>query len=359
MKIGVSIIFLLLIFTTSISLIDFSEKNDTFDKNSLSISAPEDPYELNDAFDSIHPGHPSFLVQNEQTWLSDLEGVAVQGNDDWYAIEVTPGFLNLEVSLLFNYSLGDINMEIYFLERFWDVSSGKYHLNAIYTGINSYTFSDNEYINESVTFGSGIYFIRVYGNNMENEYDLWWDDIKTEFSDDIYEENDIPDNAYVGMEQKMWLWGGYSDEYSDGSSSIPNIAQTDNTGAPQLALQYDSDWYKITVESGFERLIVEMKYDIAEGMLGFEIYNVNLTEITGNFSMIDDAKIDYVLPSSGVYYIRVYGDNTGNVYNLRYFTSEDFPLDQIPGYDTLILIISIVGVSAVVIKKKRSKFKHK
>ena len=319
----------------------------------------DDPYELNDDYDYIHPGHPSFLTQNEQTWLSDLEGAAVQGDEDWYAIEITPGFLNLEVWLSFNRSLGDIYMEIQYLEWTWGPTGDRYP-NAVPTGIVSHWFDDNsEYINENVTMGPGVYFIKVHGSNSKIEYDLWWDDIKTEFSDDIYEENDIPDNAYVGMEQNMWLWGGYSDEYSDGSSSTPNIAQTDNTGAPQLALQYDNDWYKITVESGFERLIVEMKYDIAEGMLGFEIYNVNLTEITGNFSMIDDAKIDYVLPSSGVYYIRVYGDNTGNVYNLRYFTSEDFPLDQIPGYDTLILIISIVGVSAVVIKKKRSKFKHK
>ena len=47
MKLGVSIFILLLIFTTSISFIDFSKNNDILDKNALSLSAPDDPYEPN------------------------------------------------------------------------------------------------------------------------------------------------------------------------------------------------------------------------------------------------------------------------------------------------------------------------
>ncbi len=295
----------------------------------------DDPYEINDQPLMLHEGHPSFLAQNEQTWLSDLEGVANQGNDDWYAIELTPGFLNLEVKLNFNHSLGDINMEIYFLDRILD-ASGNFHWDIVFTGVGSYSINNSEYINVTAPRG-GFYLIKVFGENLGNEYDLWWDDVKSWFSDDMYEDNDVSTSAYdiSFIDRHMSLW--------------------EDQG---LAVQYDEDWYEFYVETGFERLIVDMKYDIAEGMLGFEIYNVDLTVITGNFSMVDDASIDFVVPSSGFYYIRVYGDNTGNVYNIRYETSEDFPIDQIPGYDTLILIVSIVGVTAVVIKKKRSKFRH-
>ena len=47
-KYGVSISCLLLIFTTSILLIDFKQKNNVTDENSLLLSASEDYYEPND-----------------------------------------------------------------------------------------------------------------------------------------------------------------------------------------------------------------------------------------------------------------------------------------------------------------------
>ncbi len=270
------------------------------------------------------------FILEEQTWISN-----VQEGFDVYLIDVSPGFLQVEVDLLFNNTVGNISM-ILFDEMGTNIT-------------NSYSRDGNEYIDYFLQH-PGEYFLVIYGGDATSEltsveYDLWWDDIKTDLRpDDAYEHgynnntinNNDPSSAYdLSHDQHNSLW--------------------EING---LALQFDEDWYEIYVEPGFERLIVEMKYDIAEGMLGFKIYNFNFTEITGNFSMVDDASINYVLPDSGVFYIRVYGDNTGNVYNLRWQTSEDVPLDQIPGYDILILIISIVGVTAVVIKIKRSKFKR-
>jgi hypothetical protein len=271
------------------------------------------------------------FILEEQTWVNN-----VQEGFDVYLIDVSPGFLQIEVDLLFNNTVGNISMILFDIEG---------------TNVTSYSRDGNEYIDYFLPH-PGEYFLVIYGGYAITgpglngvEYDLWWDDIKTDLRpDDAYEHgynnntinNNDPSSAYdLSNDQHRSLW--------------------EING---LALQFDEDWYEIYVGPGFERLIVEIKYDNAEGMLGFEIYNGNLTEITGNFSMVDDAFIDYVLPDSGVYYIKVFGDNTGNVYNLRYRTSDDIALDQIPGYDILILIISIVGVTAVVIKIKRSKFKH-
>ncbi|MHA1987315.1 MAG: hypothetical protein ACW98D_11790 [Promethearchaeota archaeon] len=285
--------------------------------------------------DSIGRGvHPSNLVQHERTWLSDIFGLAVQGDEDWYAIEVTPGFLNLEVKLSFNHSLGDIDMEIHILDSFLDTSGNpQWSINP--TGIGSYSVNNSEYINTNVLRG-GIYFIRVYFGNGGNEYNLWWDDIKTRDWDDAFESNNAPSNATDIMP--------FKDDHL-------GIARVD------FGVQYNNDYYSLEINEGFERLRVLLKYDVAEGVMGLEIYDHELNKLTGNFTLNDNDYIDYEVPSNGTYYIRVYGDNSGNTYNL-FWEAWETDNQMIPGYDILILIASIFGISVIMIKIKRSKFKH-
>ena len=75
--------------------------------------------------------------------------------------------------------------------------------------------------------------------------------------------------------------------------------------------------------------------------MGFEVYDENNNEITENFTLTDNDFIDYVVPSGGTYYIRIFGDRSGNVYNLLWFSEEsnDFTI--------------------IVLKMKRSKIKNK
>ncbi len=172
MKIGVSVIFLLLIFTTSISLIDFSEKNDTFDKNSLSISAPEDPYEPNDFY--MMSG---VITLDENIWLSSISGTGTQLNDDYYRIYVRYGYQHVRVNLTFIQTFGDIDLEL-----------------CDYIGtplFNSSSSTSNEFLDVFVPF-EGEYYIRVFGDNSGNSYDLLWESY---FTDDEYEENDDWTNA--------------------------------------------------------------------------------------------------------------------------------------------------------------------
>jgi len=317
----------------------------------LDMHGGDDPYEINNnPYEIFHPDseendptggsdvtggkesmdwkdHPSNLAQHEQTWLSDLYGLAVQGDEDWYAIEVTPGFLNLEVILLFNHSLGDIDMEIHILD---------FQGSVIPTGIGSYSVNNSEYINVTVSRG-GIYFIKVFYGNAGNEYNLWWDDHKTRFWDDAFEFNDDFSNAY---------------DISAFKNDYLGIRQID------LGVQYNDDFYSLEIYEGFERLRVLIVYDFAEGVMGLKIYDHELNEIAGNFTNADNDYIDYTVPSNGTYYIRVYGDNTGNTYNLFWEAWENEEIEMIPGYDLLIMIVSIIGISMVVIKMKRSKFKH-
>jgi len=192
-------------------------------------------------------------------------------------------------------------------------------------------------INYTNVFGiePGIYFIQVWGNDSQMEYDLWWDDLRTDTrDDDNYEENDDPLSAY------------------DLSSHQDEDLFWDNGSA----IQRDNDWYKIKVDTGFEHLFVEVIYDYQEGAIGIAIYDWDFNEVTNNFTEKDMEFINDDLPSNGTYYIRIFGDDSGNIYSLRWETWEPYQEELIPGYDIFILLSAIFGVATVItIKWKRSK----
>ncbi|MHA2398996.1 MAG: PPC domain-containing protein [Promethearchaeota archaeon] len=297
-------------------------------KYDMNIWIKDDAYEYNDDLSVFqdNKNHPSILVEFERKWLSNINGLAVQENYDWYVIDVTPGFRHLQVNVLFNHSMGNIDLTIY------DKSG------SIITG--NYSMSDDEYIDFVLPY-PGIFLVLVHGDNMRNEYNLWWDDLRTDFrSDDSYEmNNDLLSAHDLTHSQNISLW------------QVPP-----NNGA---GLQYDNDWYEIYVEEGFEQLKVWLIYDSAEGLIGFEVYDENNNKITGNFTLTDHDFIDYEVPSNGTYYIRVFGDNSGNVYDLWWSTERPEEAGMIPGYEPVILIVSIVGITAIIIKMKRSKLTRK
>jgi len=298
----------------------------------LDLWLMEDFYEFNDD-PHIFGGkknHRSNLIQLERTWLSDLYGMAVQGNPDWYIIEVSPGFEHLKIELIFNHSQGNIDMQIHYIH--FD-EYGYYQYHELIGG--SYSSSDNETIDIS-GISHGYYFVEVYGASWGNEYDMWWDDIRTLWSDDNYEVNDDPLSAY-------------------NISYIPGISLWEYNG---LALQFNEDWYEIYVHDSNWELTVWIGYDSAEGLMGFDLYDKDLNKLVTNFTLDDNGFIIRTV-SKGTYFIKVFGDNSGNVYNLWWNIQEPEEIGMIPGYDLLILVTSIIGISMVGIKIKRSKLKHK
>ncbi|MFW9782856.1 MAG: PPC domain-containing protein [Candidatus Heimdallarchaeota archaeon] len=288
----------------------------------------DDYYENNNDPGRLHESHPAILIDYEHTWLSDLHGKAVQGDEDWYVIEVSPGFEHLMIHLLFNHTLGNLDLELWF----YNENTGNFFI------VNgSYSLNDNENLNITGIW-PGIFLIKVWGDNSGNEYDLWWDDLKTDLRpDDNYEENDNILSAYdISNNKGQSLWG-----------------------INGLALQFDEDWYEIYVDETHLRLLVWLFYDSAEGLMGFEIYNDELHKIAENFTLTDHEVIKYEVSSNGTYYIRIFGDDTGNVYHLWWDTFESEGIGMIPGYNLLILIGSVVGVTTIIYKIKRRKLKQK
>ena len=55
-----------------------------------------------------------------------------------------------------------------------------------------------------------------------------------------------------------------------------------------------------------------------------------------------DEYINYLLPSNGTYYIRIFGDDTRSPYDL-WWELREYSEDMIPGYDILITRRNIWG----------------
>ena len=243
----------------------------------------EDTYEINDSLETAYD-----LSDSPQTWLSELNGLGIQNNDDWYKISVEPGFERLVIDLRFTHAAGDIDLEI--VDR-----DGEYITNAV-------SSTDNEYIN-TVLPEAGTYYLNVNLDNAGNSYDLWWDSL--EFVDDTYEINDSLETAYdLSDSPRTWL------------------SELDGLG-----IQNNDDWFKISVEPGFERLIADLKFDRDNGDIDLILLDENGEYITDSVSETDNEYINTILPEAGTYYLGIYHlnvapDNAGNTYDLRWDSLE-------------------------------------
>ena len=56
---------------------------------------PDDNYEPNDIYEMAYD-QSTF----EQTWLSDIAGLGVQDDQDWYKLYISPGFERLVIDLV-------------------------------------------------------------------------------------------------------------------------------------------------------------------------------------------------------------------------------------------------------------------
>lgn len=118
----------------------------------------EDNYEGNDSrFDAT--------TLPEGDWLTGVNGAGIANDEDWYEIDINPGYENLEVDLQFDHDGGDIDLEVY--NALGDYITG------------SASASDNESIN-TILPEPGSYYLKVYpftNSDAGNNYDLLWDDV--------------------------------------------------------------------------------------------------------------------------------------------------------------------------------------
>ena len=123
--------------------------------------------------------------------------------------------------------------------------------------------------------------------------------IFTSAPEDNYEPNNIPTSAYdITSNEGNWL-----------SSLNGN------------GTQWDDDWYMININPGKEQLSIMLTFNHSEGDIDIELYDNSIVLITGSYGVMDNEYIDVIVPSSGIYFLKVYLDNMGNLYDLWWNTT--------------------------------------
>ncbi|MCX7048787.1 MAG: pre-peptidase C-terminal domain-containing protein [Candidatus Sumerlaeota bacterium] len=115
---------------------------------------PDDAYEPDNTTATAYN-----LSGNRGRWLSMAAGKGIQADDDWYRIAVAPGYERIQALCEFSNAQGNIDCALH------DSTGTLLALSA--------TTADSEFIDCPVTT-AGIYFLRVFGANAGNPYDLWW-----------------------------------------------------------------------------------------------------------------------------------------------------------------------------------------
>lgn len=115
-------------------------------------------------------------------------------------------------------------------------------------------------------------------------------------SDDYYEENDSLDAAYdlsINESVRLSLLHG-------------------------LGVQSDDDWYRVSVLPGNEKVILDLRFKHSEGDIDLALHDASGSVLAQSISVTDNERISYMVPSAGIYYVRVYFANAGNAYDLAF-----------------------------------------
>ena len=230
---------------------------------------PDDPFEPND--DSA----------NATSTLANTSYDGRLRNEDWFRIEVTAGFERVVASLTFTHADGNIDLELI------DASG-----NVLATSDST---TDNERIDFTVS-SSGVYFLRLFSDSYTgNSYSLSW------LLDDVFEPNDSIMEA------------------------TPATTNTSYTG-----VQFDDDWFQISVAAGFERVTANLAFAHADGDINLELVDASGNVLATSESTSDNEQIVFTVSTAGTYYLRVFdaGSGSGNTYALSWNGSQPLLIDD-------------------------------
>ena len=244
---------------------------------------------------ALLPAEDGYEVNNELTTASDLtadEGSTISNlialDEDWYQIEVTPGFNRVQVDITFTHATDDL--DLYFYDSAGNLLD------------SSTSIADSEAIEYDVSLAGGIYYIQVRSFNSVYAgaiYSLVWDDVAP-FGDDIYENNDTAGTATdLTAKADVWL--------------------SDHAGAAQAG---DDDWYRITVTSDTARyVVIDATFTHADADIDIELWDyLGITMLAMSDSRTDDERIGFNVDAQGDYLVKVlnYGGISNTPYDLKW-----------------------------------------
>jgi hypothetical protein len=112
----------------------------------------------------------------------------------------------------------------------------------------------------------------------------------------------------------------YEENDSSATAAYPGGSDWRNTWISDIAgkgVQFDMDYFRLDVTSGYERVLARCTFEHDEGDLWLEMYNSNGTKVAQSGSTTDVEQIDHIVSAPGRYVLRVSSvANAGNVYDL-------------------------------------------
>ncbi len=230
-------------------------------KNVNASPISEDTYEENDNFWSAYYIGPGFYPN------------LCQGDDDWFNISIGVDEV-IKVFLEFNGSQNDIDLELY--------DSAEMILDS------SYEMDNNESV-FWISLVSQTLYIKTFGYNNSEAYNMTVDIFVKGAYDDEYEEND---------------------DFPQAPEIFPNYFNN--------LVNNDTDIYKIYLDQNVSIDVYNTSF------LWVQWYDEYYNWLT-NFSVEDShLELDWVTTYPGYYYIAVYGPNLGDFYDIDIWLTGSF-----------------------------------
>lgn len=252
-----------------------------------STPVAEDSFEPNDTRSSAR------AINLNQTY-SNL----AQYDEDWFEISVPDTSRELRIEADFQHLDGDIDLEL-------RDSNGTLLRNSLST-------SDDEFIGYTVPLTSysastrsARLFVRVFGSNSGNRYSLRASSSATSGVEDEYEDNDTPFNI-------------------SGNANLSNREGTWLSNIRGLGLQRDEDYFFLGKPTALGRFTIDLRSSTLSGDADIQLYGIpdgpnQLPRlIATSEGPFNDEIIDTSVRPDWNYVVRVYGDNSGVAYDLRW-----------------------------------------
>ncbi len=276
-----------------------------------------DSYGIDDAFEPNQAREAAFdLSHSEDNWLGNVSTEGVQWDSDWYQVWVSPQYRRLVLDLRFQHYLGDIDFRLY---------DSKGAMLASSQGL-----SDDEFVNLILDHG-GVYFVEVYGSSRGNRYDFKYATHFTGGGDDEYEDNDSLRMAYdLRSSEGKWL----SENRGEGVAG-------------------DDDFYLVQAVPGRTRIIADLRVDIAKGDVDIRLLNSEGKVIASSSNIGDDDFIDFTVPTTGNYFLKVYPfkpQTTVNLYDLKWVAVKPQGLAILPHQEAPFTVLSQVEATNILSK---------
>ncbi len=85
-------------------------------------------------------------------------------------------------------------------------------------------------------------------------------------------------------------------------------------------VQWDEDWYRITVSPQYRQLILDLRFQQYLGDIDMRLYDAKGNLIATSQGNGDDEYLNLILEKGGTYFVQIYGTNHGNRYDFKYST---------------------------------------